>query len=154
MNLVGVSLESASILLSVFVLAALTATMMLWMYATRLPAMGRAGLDPQMGAHVTDLRGKLPASAERVADNYNHLTEAPTVFYAVALGIVVLGAAEPVDVACAWAYVGLRIVHSLVQATINRVVLRFALFSLSWVVLIVLIGRAILATIAMCKAVC
>lgn len=149
MNPASLSAEAASILLSVFVLAALTATMMLWMYATRLPAMKRAGLDPQAAAHTADLRGKLPASAERVADNYNHLTEAPTVFYAVALGIVVLGAADPVHVACTWTFVGLRVAHSLVQATINRVALRFLLFTLSWVALIIMIGRAIAAVLAL-----
>ncbi len=149
MNPASLSAEAASILLSVFALAALTAAMMLWMYATRLPAMKRAGLDPQAAAHTADLRGKLPASAERVADNYNHLTEAPTVFYAVALGIVVLGAADPVHVACAWTFVGLRVAHSLVQATINRVALRFLLFTLSWVALIIMIGRAIAAVLSL-----
>jgi hypothetical protein len=149
MNPVGVSAEAASILLSVFVLAALTATMLLWMYATRLPAMKRAGLGPQAAAHVADLRGRLPDSAERVADNYNHLTEAPTVFYAVALGVVALGAADPIHAACAWTYVGLRVVHSLVQATINRVALRFILFSLSWLTLIVMIGRALATALAL-----
>jgi hypothetical protein len=149
MNPAGLSAEAVSILLSVFVLAALTATMMLWMYATRLPAMRRAGLDPQAAAHTADLRGKLPDSAERVADNYNHLSEAPTVFYAVALGIVVLGAADPVHVACTWTFVGLRIAHSLVQATINLVALRFMLFTLSWVALIIIIARAIIAAVAL-----
>lgn len=141
----GLTPHAASLLLSVFALAALTAVMMLWMYATRLPAMQRAGLDPQAAAHTAALRGKLPASAERVADNYNHLTEAPTVFYAVALGIVAMGAADQIYVFAAWAYVGLRSAHSLVQATVNRVTLRFLLFSLSWAVLILMIGR-VLAT--------
>ena len=137
------SADAVSMLLAVFTLAGLTAAMMLWMYATRLPAMRRAGLDPQSAAHVADMRGKLPPSSERVADNYNHLMEAPTVFYAVALGVVAMGAADPLHVASAWAYVGLRVIHSLVQATINRVALRFVLFSLSWVSLIVMIVRAI-----------
>nr|WP_184203288.1 MAPEG family protein [Polymorphobacter multimanifer] len=128
-------------LLSVFALAALTALMMLWMYATRLPAMQRAGLEPQAAAHTASLTGKLPASAERVADNYNHLTEAPTVFYAVALAIVALGAADQLHAVCAWAYVGLRFAHSLVQATVNRVAVRFVLFTLSWAALTVIILR-------------
>jgi len=149
MNPASVSAEAASILLSVFALVALTAAVMLWMYATRLPAMRRAGLSPQDAAHTADLRGKLPSSAERVTDNYNHLTEAPTVFYAVALGVVVLGAADPIHVACAWAYVGLRFLHSTVQATINIVALRFMLFSMSWLALIIMIVRAITATFAL-----
>lgn len=135
--------SAASVLLAVFALSALTAIMMLWMYVTRLSAMRRAGLDPQSAAHVADLRGKLPPSSERVADNYNHLFEAPTVFYAVALGVVALGAADQLHAACAWAYVGFRTAHSIVQATINRVTLRFLFFSLSWAVLIVIIVRAI-----------
>ena len=144
----GVTPEALGLLTSVFALAALTALMMLWMYATRLPAMQRAGLDPQVAAHTSDLRGKLPASAERVADNYNHLTEAPTVFYAVALGIVAMGAADQLHLLSAWAYVGLRGAHSLVQATVNRVTVRFLLFSLSWAALILMIGRALAAALS------
>ena len=140
MRAVALSTDAASVLLAVCALAALTAVMMLWMYATRLPAMRRAGLDPQAAAHVADLRGRLPSGATQVTDNYNHLMEAPTVFYAGALGVVAMGASDTVHAACAWVYVVSRVAHSLVQATINRVALRFVLFSLSWAALIVM-GR-------------
>jgi hypothetical protein len=136
--------SSVAVLLSVFTLAALTGVMLVWMYATRLPAMRRAGLAAQAAAHVVDLKGALPSAAERIADNYNHLTEAPTVFYAVALGVVVMGAADTAHGICAWTYVVLRFAHSMVQATVNRVTLRFLLFSLSWVALMVMIVRAII----------
>jgi hypothetical protein len=79
----------------------------------------------------------------RGADNYNHLFEAPTIFYAVALAIVA-GIADPFYAACAWASLGCRIMHSLVQATINRVQLRAALYGLSWIPLAVMIVRPIL----------
>jgi hypothetical protein len=134
-----------SILGSIFALGLLTLVMFLWMYATRLPAFSRARLDPQDAMHPGTYHDRIPSEVRRVADNYNHLFEAPTLFYAVALAIVVGELADPVHAACAWAYVGLRVAHSVVQATINRVVVRFSLFVLSWVALAVMLVRASLS---------
>ena len=113
--------------------------------ATRLPAMTAAGLDPQAGKHTDDLRKSLPSKVISVSDNYNHLFEQPTLFYAVAISIAVLGHVDALHVECAWAFTGLRIVHSIVQATINVVNYRFTLFLLAWIVLAVMIVREILA---------
>lgn len=135
--------HAVSILHAVVALAALSLVMFVAMYATRLPAM--KGMNPQDAAHTHNLRGKLPSGVEAVSDNYNHLTEAPTVFYAVALAIVLLGLADPLHAACAWFYVGFRILHSVVQATVNKVLWRFILFSLSWLALGVMIVRAFLS---------
>ncbi|MBS0219419.1 MAG: MAPEG family protein, partial [Proteobacteria bacterium] len=68
----------------------------------------------------------------------------PTVFYAVALAIVAGGIADPVYAACAWAFLGCRVLHSLVQATINRVRLRLTFYVLSWLALAVMIVRPLL----------
>jgi hypothetical protein len=72
-----------------------------------------------------------PRNVQWKAQNYNHLHEAPTVFYAVALALALLGAGNGLNATLAWAYVGLRVVHSLVQATVNKVMLRFLIFALS-----------------------
>ena len=80
-----------------------------------------------------------------MGDNYNHLFEQPTLFYAMVLLIAVMGHVDALAVACAWNFVVLRIVHSLVQATVNIVALRFVIFLLSWVALLGLIGREALA---------
>ena len=61
----------------------------------------------------------------------DHLHEAPTVFYAVALALALIGQGDGLNAALGWAYVGLRIAHSLVQATLNKVMIRFLLFALS-----------------------
>lgn len=140
MNLDG---HALSVLHSVLGMALLSLVMFIWMYATRLPAMSRAKVDPQSAAHPGSL-DVLPSKARRVADNYNHLWEAPTLFYAVAFYVVVTGNADALHALCAWAYLGLRVLHSLVQATINKVALRFALFSLSWVALAIMIVRELL----------
>lgn len=135
--------NAQSILHAVLGMGVLSLVMFLWMYATRLPAMSRAGVDPQAAMHPGSL-DSLPSEARRVADNYNHLWEAPTLFYAMAFYVVISGHADALHAACAWAYLGFRVLHSLVQATINRVALRFALFSLSWIALGVMIVRELL----------
>lgn len=138
--------NAQSVLHAVLGMGVLSLVMFLWMYAPRLPAMSRAKLDPQAAAHPGSLDA-LPSEARRVADTYNHLWEAPTLFYAMAFYVVVTGNADALHAACAWAYLALRVLHSLVQATINRVALRFALFSLSWVALAVMIVRELLRMI-------
>ena len=106
--------------------------------------MNRAGID---GVNMTastgkSLRDDLIAKGEHkaswIADNYNHLHEAPTVFYAVALTLAIIGWGDGMNADIAWAYVGLRIAHSLVQALWNRVIVRFLLFILSTLCLIAL----------------
>ncbi len=138
-------MNAVDILQPVLVVALLSLVMFLWMVATRLPAMTRSGIDPQAAADTSALKGLLPAEVNRISDNYNHLFEAPTVFYAVALVIAVLGHVDPTHVACAWAYAGLRVVHSGVQATTNHVMTRFTLFALSWLALALMILRELLA---------
>ena len=133
-----------SILHAIFGMGLLTFIMSAWMSVTRQAAMRRAGVELQDAAHTRDLAARLPSSARRVADNYNHLFEAPTVFYAVALAIIVDGIADPLYAACAWAFFGCRVTHSLVQATVNRVWLRATLYGLSWIPLAVMIVRPIL----------
>lgn len=135
------------ILQPVVVLLAWTMVMWVWMYATRIPAMNKAGIDAKnlVGSDGASLRAKLPDSVSWKADNYNHLHEAPTVFYAVAIVLAIIGVGDGFNTTLAWAYVGLRIVHSIVQASVNRVIVRFALFALSSLVLMALILHAALA---------
>ena len=136
-----------AILQPVVALAAWTMLMWAWMYATRLPAMRAARLDPNALANDPEmtLDRALPPQVQWKAHNYNHLHEAPTVFYAVAIVLAIVGAGDGYNAYLGWLYVAARVAHSLVQATVNRVVLRFAIFAVSSLVLIVLIVRAALA---------
>ncbi len=136
--------NGVSLLRAACVLLALTALIWAAMIVTRSLAMQRRRIAPQDAAHPGVLRDRLPSEVMRVSDNYNHLFEAPTVFYAVVLVLAVLGRALPIDVLAAWAYVLLRVAHSVVQTTFNRVTFRFVLFLLSWIALIVLIFDATL----------
>lgn len=113
-----------------------------WLYATRIPAvtMGKIVYDPHRPAE--EFHAQLPARVRWKADNYNNLMEQPTLFYAVTLTLALLEAGEGLNTGLAWLYVGLRIAHSLVQAIINVVMLRFAIFMAASFVLLVMSVRA------------
>lgn len=132
------------ILAPVIALAGWTMVVWLWMYATRIPAMRDARINPDslVAKGAKKLDELLPASVQWKAQNYNHLHEAPTLFYAVALVLAMIGEGDGVNAIIAWAYVLLRVVHSLVQVTVNRVMLRFVIFNLSMIALLMLIVHA------------
>ena len=112
--------------------------LILWTFAiTAIMAYGRVKFtkDPQDAAHTRDLKGMMPAWVERTADNYNHLFEQPVAFYAVTLSIALINNFDSFMVQLAWAFVILRIVHSLVQLTINIVLVRFLLFASGWLII-------------------
>ena len=122
-----------------------TMIMWVWMYATRIPAMQKnPDIDANrlVGATGASLRAMLPERVNWKADNYNHLHEQPTVFYAVGIVLAIIGAGDGVPALLAWIYAGLRVIHTIVQVTANRVLVRFVLFAASSIVLMALIGIA------------
>ena len=138
----------AQMLAPAAVLVAWSLIVLFWMAATRFPAMAKAKIDlgGRAGARGQDLEGQVPDNVQWKAHNFTHLMESPTMFYAVVVIIAMLGA-QSGDVLAAWIYVGLRIVHSIWQATVNKVPVRFLLFVLSSLVLIYLAYRAIALTL-------
>jgi hypothetical protein len=121
------------ILAPVVVLVAWTLVMHAWMYVARFTEMKRAGisLKGRVGSRGAALEGAIPDQANWKAHNYNHLMEQPTIFYAIALTLAFMDFGGGINLYLAWGYVGLRILHSLIQATVNVVTLRFAVFSLA-----------------------
>lgn len=119
-------------------LVAWTLVMLAWMALTRGPAMKKVGIDvtKSVGGRGQNLEGVLPDQVNWKAHNYTHLHEQPTIFYAVVLVLVVMEQNASINVWLAWGYVGLRILHSVVQSTINRVKYRFPLFALSTLCLV------------------
>lgn len=127
----------AEILKPVAVLIAWTLVILVLLVARRMPAMKKVGIDINQarGGKPGALDGVIPDSAQWPAHNYIHLVEQPTLFYAVALLLAVVGQGDGLNATLAWAYVGLRIVHSLIQVTANIIKYRFLVFALSTVVL-------------------
>jgi len=123
-------LEPAPILLPVIGLVIWTLVMQGWMVVTRVPAISAAKLGPEAGQRTAELAAMLPKEVQWKADNYNHLMEQPTIFYAVALALAIAGMGDGLNMMLAWFYLGSRVVHSFVQSTTNNVTIRFSLFLL------------------------
>ena len=114
--------------------------MLAWLAAARLPAMARAGiaLGTIVGSRGVNLEGVVPDRVNWKSHNYTHLMEQPTIFYATVVILGVVGAGDGINLMLAWAYVVLRIAHSVVQSVWNRVAVRFVLFSAATVALLLL----------------
>ncbi|NWG91607.1 MAG: MAPEG family protein [Parvularculaceae bacterium] len=127
----------------ILALVSWTLIVWIWMYATRIPAMRKAKIDPQSAVHPGSLAA-LPTGVRVVADNYNHLHEQPTIFYALAFYTHLVGAGDAINIALAWAYVGARIIHSMMQIVVRRVMLRFAAFVVATLFLMAIAVRDLL----------
>ena len=135
------------LLLPAVALAAWTFVMWAWMYATRLPAVRRARMRLDPTAPRGEQMASLPPRVRWKDDNYNHLFEQPTLFYPIVIIAALLPGSGATELGLAWAYVGARVVHSVFQATINKIEVRFLLFILSSLVLLALTVRVGLALV-------
>ncbi len=135
-------LENRALLLPAVALAAWTFVMWAWMYATRIPAILGSKMELDPNAPRGEQMAKLPSSVRWKADNYNHLFEQPTLFYPMVIVLALVPGTGTIDLGLAWAYVALRVVHSIFQATVNRIQVRFGIFVLSSLVLAAIVARA------------
>jgi hypothetical protein len=140
-------MEPSPILGAVVALVAWTLVVMVWMIVTRFAAMKRKGisLKGRVGTRSGSLEGVIEDQVNWKAHNYTHLVEQPTLFYAIALSLALTESGGGYNLALAWAYVILRVAHSLVQTTVNIVLYRTILWLLSSGVLIALTVQAIRA---------
>ena len=133
-----------TILTPVLAMVVWSLVMWLWMYATRIPAIRKAGINAAKMKSKSEM-DVLPVEVRRIADNYNHLHEQPTIFYALVVYCHLVGLADPMMIGLAWGYVALRVLHSLIQALWNFIPVRFLVFISSTMILVVMTVRAVLA---------
>ena len=138
-----------SILEPAAVLVLWSLIMLVWMAVTRLPALKSIGVDMSkaVGGRGADIDPNLPPAIAWKSHNYAHLMEQPTIFYATVAILALTGAGTGINTMLAWAYVCLRIVHSLWQAMINTIPVRFSLFILSTICLFAMAVNALRATV-------
>ena len=123
--------------------------MLFWMAGTRLPAMSKIGMDLSKaapGGRGQDIDPHVSPSVAWKSHNYTHLMEQPTIFYATIMILAISGGATSLSVSLAWGYTVLRVIHSIWQATVNTVAIRFVFFLLSSLCLTILAVQALLAT--------
>lgn len=127
-------MEYSPLLAPVVALVAWTLVIMAWMAVTRFATFKKMGITVENippGSRGVNLEGKAPDEVQWKSHNYTHLLEQPTIFYAIVIVLALMGMDQPVNVYLAWGYVALRIVHSLIQCTVNIVRLRFPVFALA-----------------------
>jgi hypothetical protein len=127
-------MEYSPLIAPVVALVAWTLVVMLWMLMSRMREFRRLGINFSNippGSRGVDLEGRADAKAQWKSHNYNHLMEQPTIFYAIVLALAMMGMDQPINVWLAWGYVGFRIIHSLVQGTVNIVRFRLPIFLLA-----------------------
>jgi len=143
-------MNAPSILAPAAVLVLWSLVVLAWLVATRFPAFAKAGIDVAVtprGARYADVEKNMPARVNWISHNYTHLMEQPTIFYAVIAVLAIAGDSSAVNLAAAWSYVGLRVVHSLWQGLVNIVRIRIMIFTLSTICLWVLAVNAVRLTL-------
>ncbi|AZU04946.1 hypothetical protein X907_2431 [Glycocaulis alkaliphilus] len=133
-----------SMMVPLLVLVCWTLVMWVWMYATRIPAMQKAKINPARMKEKSEM-DVLPRGVRQIADNHNHLHEQPVIFYALVTYSHLVGVGDAINIGFAWTYVILRIIHSLVQSTINFIPLRFGIYTLATLCLFVIAIRNLIA---------
>ena len=127
-------MEYSPLLAPVVALVAWTLVVMLWMLVARAREFRRLGVNFSnipAGSRGVDLEGRAEPRAQWKSHNYNHLMEQPTIFYAIVITMALMGMDEPINVWLAWGYVAFRVIHSLIQGTVNIVRFRLPLFMLA-----------------------
>ncbi len=142
---------NSPILAPAAVLVLWSLVMLVWTALTRFPAIAKLGIDPKKqppGGRGQNLDGVLPDKVQWKAHNYTHLMEQPTIYYATIVILALTGAGTGLNLTLAWAYTGLRIAHSIWQATVNTIIpVRFGLFLLSTICLFKLAISAVIITL-------
>jgi len=126
-----------------------TLFMLFWMFVSRMNGLKKANIDLSKtapGGRGSDLEGLLPAKAMWKAHNLNHLMEQPTIFYPAIIILHLAGGVSMTTIYLAWAYVVLRVLHSLWQSMVNIVMIRLLLFFTGSLCLIGLALSAVKAT--------
>ena len=110
-------------------------TALIWikLYADRLSEMRAKRINPQSLATLRAAAGRLENT--QAADNFRNLFEVPVLFYVLCIALAITGGSTPGFVTAAWAYVGLRALHSLIHVTYNRVIHRFLVYVTSTVLM-------------------
>lgn len=140
--------DQLQLLLPVLVLITWTVVMFFWMYATRIPAMQKSGMNVDDARHPGTYSDKMSSDVRAVADNYNHLHEQPTLFYALMFYIALTDGGSPLVTYLSWGYAILRIAHSFVQVLSPKVLVRFSVFALASLALVVLAVNEVIRVIA------
>lgn len=128
------------------VLAMLILTGVVWlvMFVRRLAFLSKNKVDAQQLKTPTQVAALIPDDVNAPGNNFKNLFEIPVVFYAICVAAFELGKVDGLFLNCAWAFVALRVIHSIVHCTYNRVNHRFMAYLGSSLLVWFLVGKVAL----------
>ena len=130
-------MNNSDILYPILALILLHSAILIALVLVRVGSMRKLNLKFQDAKHTSNLDSPtIPDYIRQVGANYNNLCEVPTVFYALIFYIWAIGHVDSTHVLCAWAFFFSRVAHSLVQVTFNKVLVRFPIFFIGWLLII------------------
>lgn len=119
-------------------------TFVIWfrLYFVRLRTMRQKRIHPQKMA-TRQARNALVISDRELqtSDNFQNLFELPVIFYAACLMAYLLQDVSDLSLMLAWSFVGMRIVHSVIHVTYNRVTHRSFAYLIGGLLLLALVLR-------------
>lgn len=126
----------------------LTLTFVVWIYLfiQRVGYMNAHQIDAELLKAPSNTQALIPPEHSSGSNNFKNLLEVPVVFYAVCLYLTVFGLVDSLHITCAWIFLTLRILHSLIHCSYNRVMHRFVIYLLSSLAVWVMVVRALLGT--------
>ena len=140
-------MESVNPILAAAAVLALWSALMFFIYAVRLVSTGAKVGDLPAGYRGPDADSETPDTVKWTRHNYEHLMEQPTLFYAMVIILAVVGDTSAASYYAAWIYTGARILHSVWQMQVNTIPVRFMLFAISTLALLMLCVHAVMFTL-------
>lgn len=137
-------MAQSAILTPVLAMLCLVFAVWTYMYIVRLGFMTRADIDPQRLQTPDKLAAVLPDKVNFAAYNFRNQAEIPVIFYVLCFYLFAVNGVDSVHLTCAWTFVGLRALHSVVQCTYNTVMHRFVLYLFGAIAVWVMLVRAVL----------
>ncbi len=134
-----------SLLSPVLAMVCLTFAVWFWMFITRFRYILANRVNAQDMATPKQLYDLLPPAAANSGYNFQNLFEIPLLFYVVCIYLVLVQQTDSMHLTCAWIFVALRVIHSVIQCSYNNVNHRFGVYALSCITLWVMLARALFA---------
>ena len=140
-------MQTADLALPMLGMMVLTLLVWVYMFVQRVGFAQSNKLDIEQFKTPADVQTLVPADISGASNNFRNLFELPVIFYAVCLYLMASGQVDSFYANCAWAFLLLRCLHSLIHCSYNRVAHRFGVYILSALVLWVMVVRAFMAAL-------
>jgi hypothetical protein len=142
-----VNMPSTELALPMLGMMILTLLVWVFMFIRRISYAQSNKIDIEDFKTPADVQALIPGAESAPGNNLKNLFELPILFYAICLYLTVTLQVDSLYVNCAWAFLVLRVLHSLIHCTYNKVAHRFAVYMLSGIALWIMVVRAFLGAL-------